>query len=88
MRRYFRASLLLTMVALLPSMAPAAVPAKEAAKKELAKEKPMALKIGDIAPNFTMEHFDGTDVKKVSLLDYRGKKNVVLAFYIFAFTGG
>jgi peroxiredoxin len=24
----------------------------------------------------------------VKLSDYRGKKNVVLAFYIFAFTGG
>jgi peroxiredoxin len=24
----------------------------------------------------------------VKLGDYRGKKNVVLAFYIFAFTGG
>jgi peroxiredoxin len=24
----------------------------------------------------------------VSLHDYKGKKNVVLAFYVFAFTGG
>jgi len=27
-------------------------------------------------------------LKDVSLHDFRGKKNVVLAFYIFAFTGG
>jgi hypothetical protein len=45
-------------------------------------------KVGDIAPDFTLKHFDGSDLKDVKLSDYRGKKNVVLAFYIFAFTGG
>jgi cytochrome oxidase Cu insertion factor (SCO1/SenC/PrrC family) len=45
-------------------------------------------KVGDMAPDFTLKHFDGTDLKDVKLSDYRGKKNVVLAFYIFAFTGG
>ena len=45
-------------------------------------------KVGDIAPDFTLQYFDGNDEKKVSLSDYRGKKNVVLAFFIFAFTGG
>lgn len=45
-------------------------------------------KVGDIAPDFKMQYFDGHDLKDVSLADYRGKKNVVLAFYIFAFTGG
>ena len=29
-----------------------------------------------------------TTAKDVKLSDYRGKKNVVLAFFIFAFTGG
>jgi hypothetical protein len=47
-----------------------------------------SLKVGDLAPDFKMSYFDGTDLKNVSLSDYRGKKNVVLAFYIFAFTGG
>jgi hypothetical protein len=47
-----------------------------------------SLKVGDMAPDFKMSYFDGTDLKNVSLSDYRGKKNVVLAFYIFAFTGG
>jgi len=46
------------------------------------------LKIGDTAPDFTLNYFDGNDLKPVSLSQYRGKKNVVLAFYIFAFTGG
>ena len=48
----------------------------------------MKLKVGDTAPDFTLKYFDGTDLKDVSLSQYRGKKNVVLAFYIFAFTGG
>lgn len=47
-----------------------------------------SLKVGDVAPDFKMQYFDGKDLKDVSLSDYRGKKNVVLAFYIFAFTGG
>ena len=49
---------------------------------------PPALKVGDPAPEFKLQYFDGTDLKNVNLTDYRGKKNVVLAFYIFAFTGG
>ena len=46
------------------------------------------LKVGDMAPDFALKYFDGNDLKDVKLSDYRGKKNVVLAFYIFAFTGG
>jgi hypothetical protein len=45
-------------------------------------------KVGDVAPDFTLKYFDGSDLKDVSLSQYRGKKNVVLAFFIFAFTGG
>ena len=45
-------------------------------------------KVGDVAPDFTLKYFDGNDLKDVKLSDYRGRKNVVLAFYIFAFTGG
>jgi thioredoxin-dependent peroxiredoxin len=55
-----------------------------------AKPEPSALKlkVGDVAPDFKLEYFDGKDDKEVSLSQYRGKSNVVLAFYIFAFTGG
>jgi hypothetical protein len=55
-----------------------------------AQQKPadLKLKVGDVAPDFTLHYFDGNDLKDVKLSDYRGKKNVVLAFYIFAFTGG
>ena len=45
-------------------------------------------KVGDMAPDFTLKYFDGNDLKAVSLSQYRGKKNVVVAFFIFAFTGG
>jgi len=46
------------------------------------------LKVGDSAPDFKLQYFDGNDLKDVTLAQYRGKKSVVLAFYIFAFTGG
>ncbi len=49
---------------------------------------PPALKVGDVAPDFKLQYFDGSDDKDVTLSQHRGKKNVVLAFYIFAFTGG
>jgi hypothetical protein len=49
---------------------------------------PMKLNVGDVAPDFKLQYFTGSDLKDVSLSDYRGKSNVVLAFYVFAFTGG
>jgi peroxiredoxin Q/BCP len=49
---------------------------------------PMKLKVGDIAPDFKLQYFTGSDLKDVSLSEYRGKSNVVVAFYVFAFTGG
>jgi len=52
------------------------------------KPMPPKLKVGDTAPDFKLQYFDGNDLKDVSLSQYRGKNNVVLAFYIFAFTGG
>ena len=52
------------------------------------KPEPPKLKVGDVAPDFKLQYFDGKDEKEVSLSQYRGKSNVVLAFYIFAFTGG
>jgi hypothetical protein len=56
--------------------------------KEGTDAAPMKLKVGDTAPDFTLFAFDGKALKKVSLRDYRGKKNVALAFFVFAFTGG
>ncbi len=44
----------------------------------------MALKVGDKAPDFTLPSTTGD---KISLSQFRGKKPVVLLFYIFAFGG-
>jgi thioredoxin-dependent peroxiredoxin len=54
----------------------------------LAQRENSMPKVGDMAPDFTLHYFDGSDLKAVKLSDYRGKQNVVLAFYVFAFTGG
>jgi len=58
------------------------------AADEKSTPPPPKLKVGDVAPDFKLHYFDGSDLKEVSLSQYRGKKNVVLAFFIFAFTGG
>jgi hypothetical protein len=63
----------------------AANPAVAQAKQPEAGSMP---KVGDVAPDFKLNYFDGNDLKEVSLSQYRGKKNVVVGFFIFAFTGG
>lgn len=40
-----------------------------------------ALKAGDMAPDFEIPAVVGNVKTKVKLSDYRGKKNVVIAFY-------
>ena len=60
----------------------------QAQNKSQKEASPMKLKVGDMAPDFTLLAFDGKELKKISLADYRGKKNVALAFFVFAFTGG
>ncbi|MBI4482209.1 MAG: redoxin domain-containing protein [Acidobacteria bacterium] len=44
-----------------------------------------ALKVGDRAPDFELKDQNN---KPLRLADLLAKKNVVLAFYVFAFTGG
>jgi peroxiredoxin len=45
------------------------------------------LKVGDMAPDFTLPAAKGTsDQDKITLSDFRGKKNVVIAFYPLAWT--
>jgi len=52
-------------------------------KKEAPPEP--KFKVGDTAPDFTLLD---QNRKAVKLSDFRGKKNVALAFIVFAFTGG
>jgi peroxiredoxin len=51
---------------------------------QIAKSK-TNLKVGDVAPNFTLPSTTGSDFK---LSEYRGRKSVVLAFVPKAFTSG
>jgi peroxiredoxin len=55
---------------------------KNKEKEEVAK---LTLKVGDTAPEFTLL---SDQWKTVKLSDFRGKKNVFLAVYVLAFTGG
>ena len=52
------------------------------------KDDSSMTQVGDVAPDFTLKYFDEGKLKDMKLSDYRDKKNVVLAFYVFAFTGG
>ena len=74
------ASLLALMAAAL--FLPFAAPAQQQAQLQIAHTN---LKVGDMAPDFTLKGTQGVTVK---LSDYRGKKNVILAFFVLAFTGG
>jgi cytochrome oxidase Cu insertion factor (SCO1/SenC/PrrC family) len=75
------ASLLLLALAVAPVAPAAAQDTKENSSMSMPK-------VGEMAPDFALKYFDGKDLKEVSLSQYRGKKNVVVAFFIFAFTGG
>jgi len=47
--------------------------------------KPVELKVGDLAPDFSLP---GSDGRTYRLSDYRGKQVVVLAWFAKAFTSG
>lgn len=67
-------------------LAAAAVPAASTLLAQTPPPPPKThLKVGDEAPDFTLPATTGD---KVTLSSFRGKKNVVLAFFPAAFTGG
>ena len=76
MKRALAAALIL---AALPA---ATLLSASAQKDEVAK---VSLKVGDPAPDFTLL---SDQWKTVKLSDFKGKKNVFLAVYVLAFTGG
>ena len=43
----------------------------------------MVPEVGQAAPDFTLKSHDG---REISLSDYRGRKNVVIAFFPLAWT--
>lgn len=67
------------------SSANTAPTAKAEAKATASAAEPATLNVGDKAPDFTLPDQHG---KNISLSQFRGKENVVLAFYVLAFTGG
>jgi cytochrome oxidase Cu insertion factor (SCO1/SenC/PrrC family) len=82
-RRFWQIALVLlsafiTIQTQQPTQTPAARPATPQAPKT-------HLKVGQPAPDFTLTDTAG---KPVKLSDFKGKRNVVLAFYVLAFTGG
>ena len=81
-----RSALLLLGTLALTAFAVRTTPAARATTEP--PDAPVKLKVGDVAPDFELFAFDGKKLKKFALHDYRGKKNVALAFYVFAFTGG
>lgn len=65
---------------------PAASPATATSPAPAALVPPRThLKVGQPAPDFKLTDTEG---KEVNLHDFKGNKNVVLAFYVLAFTGG
>ena len=74
---------------LLPAVLSVVAQAQQPAAQQPPPKQPTVvkthLKVGDPAPNFTLRATDG---KTYTLSDFKGKKNVVLAIYVLAFTGG
>jgi cytochrome oxidase Cu insertion factor (SCO1/SenC/PrrC family) len=77
------------MRTILPVLFCAALAGTLAAQTPAAPAKPTPpkthLKVGDMAPDFTLS---SSQKKPIKLSDFRGKQGVVLAFFPAAFTGG
>ena len=77
MKRALIVGLLLIAAAAAPPLAHQVHRARDVAR--------MSLKVGDMAPDFTLLT---NEWKTVKLSDYRGQKNVFLAVYVLAFSEG
>ncbi len=79
---FFRVQLLLAPLALLLCAYPASVSMAGGVLQQQAAE---SLEIGAEAPDFELTDHNGETVR---LSQFRGSKNVIVAFYVLAFTGG
>jgi hypothetical protein len=84
---------LIFLIAATAAVAAAQVPTGSAPSTKPATPPPAPhtnLKVGDAAPDFNLPSTIVQDGKRMryKLSDFKGKKNVVLAIYVFAFTGG
>ena len=83
LRRFGQIALvLLSAFITIQAQQPVATPAPKPATPQPPKTH---LKVGQAAPDFTLPDTGG---QRIKLSDFKGKKNVVLAFYVLAFTGG
>ena len=91
MKQNFKVAAALLVLALAVSIlsqcssAETSATAKPEAGASASAAEPGTLKVGDKAPDFTLPDQNG---KPYSLSQFQGKENVVLAFYVLAFTGG
>ena len=69
---------ILTMVFLIFSSVPAQAQLGPKNGENLKPTELERIKVGDTAPDFTLENMDG---KQIALSNFRGQKNVVLVFY-------
>lgn len=86
-KRAFSLVLLLATAVIAAAQQPTPTPARPAPPPA----QKTHLKVGQAAPDFTLPSTAvGTDGRGIryKLSDFKGKKNVVLAFYVLAFTGG
>jgi hypothetical protein len=75
------------LVKRLPALAAAVLTATTAFSQAITPPK-TPWKVGDTAPDFAITANNTTNRTAVKLSDFRGKKNVILAFFPAAFTGG
>ncbi|MBZ5535863.1 MAG: redoxin domain-containing protein [Acidobacteriia bacterium] len=76
--------LVLSLFVAVMLMATLALVAQSASPPVSTGEQPP--KVGDAAPDFALP--SGAKLTPMKLSDMRGKKKVLLAFYVFDFTGG
>jgi ABC-type nitrate/sulfonate/bicarbonate transport system substrate-binding protein len=92
MRKVTMTALALMLSGVLPVGAQSAAPAQQPPASPPPPPAP-AVKVGETAPDFSLPYLaakaeGGFERRQLSLADYRGRQNVVLAFFPAAFSPG